>query len=90
MMMMKCWEMVPEDRPSFKELHENITKYVEHIAGYLEMGFNPFAGMGFTLKGEINSFEDKMNKEEEKQEMECAVVIQVTSTSGETSITCSS
>ena len=82
MMMMKCWEMVPEDRPSFKELHENTSKYVEHIAGYLEMGFNPFAGMGFTLKGEVNS---SVNKEEEEQEMECAVVIKVTSTSGETS-----
>ena len=43
-MMMKCWETVPDDRPTFKELCIHASKYIEHIAGYLEMGFNPFAG----------------------------------------------
>ena len=43
-MMKKCWETVPDDRPTFKELRKNTSKYIEHIAGYLEMGFNPFAG----------------------------------------------
>ena len=41
-MMKKCWEIMPEDRPTFKELRKNTSKYLEHIAGYLEMGFNPF------------------------------------------------
>ena len=43
--MMKCWEAAPDDRPSFKELHKAISKYTECIAGYLEIGYNPFAGM---------------------------------------------
>ena len=43
-MMKKCWETMPNDRPTFKELRKNTSKYIEHIAGYLEMGFNPFAG----------------------------------------------
>ena len=41
-MMTKCWEVDPQNRPSFKELHSNISKYIERIAGYLELGFNPF------------------------------------------------
>ena len=41
-MMRKCWEMSPENRPSFKELTRTISKYIERIAGYLEIGFNPF------------------------------------------------
>ena len=43
-MMSKCWETSPDDRPTFKELNKNTSKYIEHIAGYLEMGFNPFDG----------------------------------------------
>ena len=41
--MRSCWEKVPEDRPTFKELYIQIIKYIEGIAGYLEMGFNPFS-----------------------------------------------
>ena len=41
-MMKKCWEMEPKKRPTFSELYANITKYVERIAGYLDLGFNPF------------------------------------------------
>ena len=33
------------DRPSFKEMYTITSKYVESIAGYLDMGFNPFAGV---------------------------------------------
>ena len=36
-MMKKCWETLPEDRPTFKELRKNTSKHLEHIAGYLEM-----------------------------------------------------
>ena len=42
-MMRKCWEMLPEKRPSFKDLYTNTSQYIEHIAGYLDLGFNPFA-----------------------------------------------
>ena len=43
MMMRKCWEIVPENRPSFSELYTITSKYVEQMAGYLELGFNPFS-----------------------------------------------
>ena len=42
-MMQSCWKKSPDDMPTFKELHLNLNQYIEHIAGYLEMGFNPFA-----------------------------------------------
>ena len=45
-MMRKCWETSPDDRPTFNEMYTNTSKYIEHIAGYLEMGFNPFAVEG--------------------------------------------
>ena len=41
-MMRKCWEISPQNRPTFSELHSNISKYIAHIGGYLEMGFDPF------------------------------------------------
>ena len=53
-MMMKCWETVPDDRPTFKELCTNSNKYIERIAGYLEMGFNPFAGDGEKVKSAVD------------------------------------
>ena len=34
--------MSPNDRPHFQELYKSTSKYVEGIAGYLELGFNPF------------------------------------------------
>ena len=84
MMMMKCWELLPENRPSFKELHENTSRYIEHIAGYLEMGFNPFAGMGFTMTEEVQASAGRMNNEEDKNQIE-SPVIQDTPISGEPS-----
>ena len=39
---MQCWKMSPEDRPTFKELCSSVSKFIERIAGYLEIGFNPF------------------------------------------------
>ena len=53
----QCWEKVPENRPTFKELYSNISKFIERIAGYLDMGFNPFTG------GEAEEGED-MSKDE--------------------------
>ena len=50
-LMSQCWEKVPENRPTFKKLYSNISKFIERIAGYLDMGFNPFTGGG-TEEGE--------------------------------------
>ena len=83
--MMKCWEMMPEERPSFKELHMITSKHIERIAGYLEMGFNPFARVGFTVAGEVQSSVNKVNKEEEEQKIAFPVVTQDTPVLGETS-----
>ena len=76
MMMRKCWEMAPHDRPSFKDLHTNTSKYTERITGYLEMEYNPFAGVKSTVDKET---------EEEEGEVESAVAIVVTPASVESS-----
>jgi serine/threonine protein kinase len=44
-MMLTCWEAVPDERPSFKTLYNNGSKIIEGIAGYLEIGFNPFTAV---------------------------------------------
>ena len=54
MIMQKCWELSPKNRPTFRELHSNISKYISCIAGYLEMGFNPFIG-GTGLKSTVRN-----------------------------------
>ena len=76
--MMKCWEAAPDDRPCFKELRNDTSNYAEHIAGYLELGFNPFAGAEGALQ------EDKQKDEENG--FECAVSIQVIPPSLDTSM----
>ena len=48
---MQCWKMSPEDRPTFKELYSSVSKFIERIAGYLEIGFNPFTA-AITGEGE--------------------------------------
>ena len=54
--------MAPEGRPTFAELGFTISKLIEHIAGYLQMGYNPFTwGMG-------KEEEDKVEEEEEEDE----------------------
>ena len=52
MMLLNCWEAVPDKRPSFKTLYTNASKIIEGIAGYLEMGFNPFTAKNTTGKDE--------------------------------------
>ena len=42
MMMLQCWELSPDKRPTFKTLYMDTSKFIEEIAGYLELGFNPF------------------------------------------------
>ena len=66
-MMRKCWETEPDDRPTFKELYTNISKYIERVAGYLEMGFNPFGGSKMV----------KSTVEEKDDEIETEVAVQV-------------
>ena len=66
-MMINCWVKAPSDRPTFRELYSNISKYIECIAGYLEMGFNPFLreGSGKPCEDGIRSKESegvKVNK----------------------------
>ena len=62
--MRHCWKMAPEERPTFAELGFTISKLIEHIAGYLQMGYNPFTwGMG-------KEEEDKVEEEEEEEDKE--------------------
>ena len=46
--MIQCWEYRAEDRPTFKKVLGKISNYVEGIAGYLEVNFNPFKERGST------------------------------------------
>ena len=46
--------MSPGRRPSFKEIHSNISNYICLIGGYLAMGANPFT----------SQIEDKATAEE--------------------------
>ena len=41
----------------------NINKYIERIAGYLEIGFNPFAGNGERIKSAIEEKDDEVVSE---------------------------
>ena len=59
-MMRQCWESAPEDRPTFKNLSLTISKYIEHIAGYLEIWFNPFCS---GLVGDVGRREDGEEEE---------------------------
>ena len=78
--MKKCWEAAPDDRPSFKELHMSTSKYIECIAGYLEIGFNPFAGIKKDITTKENNLKDKEN------EIESSLLIQVIPPSMDTSV----
>lgn len=57
--MMKCWQQAPHDRPSFKEIYKNISTYIENIAGYLELGCNPFAGLSSIVETEHRQSEEE-------------------------------
>ena len=41
--MKRCWDILPVNRPTFRQLHIHTSRFVERIAGYLEVGYNPFA-----------------------------------------------
>ena len=54
-MMLQCWESAPDNRPYFKTLYTNTSKFIEGLAGYLDVGFNPFAT---TTASELGEEED--------------------------------
>jgi hypothetical protein len=56
--------MAPEDRPTFKELYLTTSNYIEHMAGYLQLGFNPFAERNV---GEREEGEEKTEQEEQEE-----------------------
>ena len=56
--------MVPEDRPTFQELYLNISSFIESMAGYLQVGYNPFTVGGRKRDG------DEAEKEEGEEEVE--------------------
>ena len=61
---MQCWEKAPESRPTFKELYSNISKFIERVAGYLDIAFNPFtAGGGGGEEGEEGIKEEEEDVE---------------------------
>ena len=60
---MQCWKMSPEDRPTFKEICSNVSKFIERIAGYLEIGFNPFTGGGAEKRGEGGEEQGEIQEE---------------------------
>ena len=65
---MQCWKMSPEDRPTFKEICSSVSKFIERIAGYLEIGFNPFTGGGEEKGGEGGEEQGEEGAEDEKVE----------------------
>ena len=67
MMMLQCWESAPDNRPYFKTLYTNTSKFIEGLAGYLEVGFNPFATMASELRGGEEANEMSENEHREKE-----------------------
>ena len=66
--MRKCWEKLPCDRPSFKELYSNISKYIERTAGYLELGYNPFSvGRGASSEDKGKEMNREWDRDGEKE-----------------------
>ena len=80
---MQCWKMPPEDRPTFKEIYSSVSKFIERIAGYLEIGFNPFTGGGAVEGGGEGEEgegegEDKIETENGDDEEEASVTTKAT------------
>ena len=67
---MRCWKMSPEDRPTFKEICCSVSKFIERIAGYLEIGFNPFTGGGAVEGGGEEEGENEEGEGKDKIETE--------------------
>ena len=41
--MMQCWSTDPNKRPAFNDIARTLSGYIETLAGYLDMNFNPFS-----------------------------------------------
>ena len=59
--------MSPNDRPHFEEIYKNTSKYIECMAGYLELGFNPFAKIS-------SSVDEKQTEGEAESEVTINVI----------------
>ena len=64
-MMINCWEKAPEDRPTFKQLCARLNRHIERVAGYLEMGFNPFSAEEGAGTGQIEEGEEEKEAEDD-------------------------
>ena len=73
-MMLQCWELAPDKRPSFKTLYKNTSKFVEGLAGYLEIGFNPFEAGTPSEPGKQEATTKRT--EDEREEMQTAITVQ--------------
>ena len=36
--MLKCWELSPESRPTFSLLVRSLSKFLDNMAGYMDIG----------------------------------------------------
>ena len=64
---MDCWKMSPEERPTFKDICCIVSNFIEHIAGYMDIGFNPFSNVE---RGDGGKEDNKGNKLREYDEVE--------------------
>ena len=76
MMMLQCWESMPDKRPSFKTLYTDTSKLIEGIAGYLEIGFNPFTAGDTAIAAREEESTNERSDREDKEE-ESPVTVQV-------------
>ena len=76
-LMMRCWMTAPEDRPTFKELHVTVSNYIEHLAGYLQLGFNHFNGGNVGDREEGERWEQTGWEEEEVEGDDVSVSIKL-------------
>ena len=67
--MKRCREIVPVDRPTFRQLHIHTSRHIEHIAGYFEIGYNRTGdkvdGVGDRIpsKSELDDMEDNLSSQ---------------------------
>ena len=64
--MRNCWEMAPEERPTSRRLCLSISKFIEHMADYMQMEYNPFTVGRVEEEEEQESGEEKKEEEEEE------------------------
>lgn len=54
--MLNCWATDPNRRPSFSEAATTLSGYIETLAGYLDMNYNPFTNAPEQQKPLENGF----------------------------------